>query len=218
MKTQPISQSFNALLNAAKPTAKKVLTHVKENQGAYAVGATGAYVTGKVLSDLREDTVEIGNHDSADIIPDTAGEGIGRPLGYKIKPNVEGETNLFQRLQDRIHNAVTINTDNPPAWLDNSKPYMVTTSGKLVTDDYGVLINPWYKGTPEEIIQNASSTPGFVKPSSMDEFLGKGIMDSISGGYTPDFQGGVVNISDLDIDEASEHILEVVREAIDAIS
>ena len=215
MKTAPIKTSFNSLLNAAKPTVRKAAKHVKENPGVYATAGVGAYVGGKLLHDLAEDTAEFkGATDT--IIPDTAGEGIGRPLGYKIKTEWTNEPTLFQKIQAKIHNTVEL-SDNAPDWLDNTKPYMVTKSGKLVTDEYGVLINPWFKGTPEEIIQNAASTPGFVKPT-MSEFLGKGIMEPVSGGFAPDFQGGVVSVSDLGLDDVSENIIGIVREAIDSLS
>ena len=147
--------SFTA--GGAKNVVKGIVGHIKENPGVYAVGATGAYVAGKLIKDSQTDKVEIGHYVQTGVEPDTLGAEIGRPLGYLPKMELSNEPTLLEKLQGKLKETFAFNEKNPPSWVDPTEPYFVDSKGNYMTDDWGVIVNPWYNPDLAKTSANAVS-------------------------------------------------------------
>ena len=149
MRTNPIgamNPQFCGTKNSLKTAAKKVVKHVGDHPGEYAVGGVGIYVGSQLLKDLRINSGEVAQHATGKYIPDTLGAEYGRPLGYMINPDAD-TPGFFAGIKEKLIEKLGYDKDYVPDWVDPSQPYFTDSAGNPLMDDYGVLINPWYDGS-----------------------------------------------------------------------
>ena len=142
-----MNPQFCGTKNSLKTTAKKVIKHVGDHPGEYAVGGVGVYVGTELLKDMEIPSGEVAQHATEKYIPDTLGAGIGRPTGYMINPNAEDSPGIFAGIKKKLIEKLGYDKNYVPDWVDPSQPYLTDSTGNYLTDDYGVLVNPWYDET-----------------------------------------------------------------------